>query len=301
MKKQVIHEGVLDLLDHKISCYILEDDTRVLSGRGMQETLKLVDEPRNAQQSSGTRMLRLLSQASLQPFLYSEGRTKEHFKPLECYFGKTKINGYEATILVDICDAVLEARKSGVELGTRQVIVAEQCEILVRAFAKVGIIALIDEATGYQSIRSDNALGEYLNKILNKELAAWAKKFPDEFYENIYKLKNWEWHGMRKNHYSIVANYTNNLIYERIAPGLLDELKKRSPLSEKGYRKNKLHQWLNDDAGNPMLSQHLHTIITLQKQAILNGHSWERFMKNVDQVMPKKGNNLEMSLRDPNI
>ena len=32
-----------------------------------------------------------------------------------------------------------------------------------------------------------------------EELAAWAKKSPDEFYENIYKLKGWPWPGMQKN------------------------------------------------------------------------------------------------------
>lgn len=61
-----------------------------------------------------------------------------------------KINGFEATILIDICDAFLQARKE-INLSTRQKIIAEQCEILVRSFAKVGLIALIDEATGYSN------------------------------------------------------------------------------------------------------------------------------------------------------
>lgn len=296
MKNKITHEGKLNLIDHEINCYVLKDGTRVLSGRGIQETLKLVDDPT----SSGTRILRLLGQTSLEPFLYKD-REKNHFEPIVCYSGKKKINGYEATVLVDICDAMLDARSSGINLGLRQEIVAKQCEILIRAFAKVGITALVDEATGYQRIRDDDALQKYLNKILSEELVAWAKKFPNEFYENIYKLKKWEWHGMKKNHYSVVAYYTNNLIYERIAPGLLDELKNRSPVNNKGKRKNKLHQWLNEDAGNPMLSQHLHTIVILQRQAIVNGQSWDRFVKTIDQVMPKKGNTLELNLGDPNI
>jgi hypothetical protein len=43
-------------------------------------------------------------------------------------------------------------------------------------------------------------------------VAAWVKKFPDEFYENIYKLKGWRWPGMSKNRYSVVGHYTNNLV-----------------------------------------------------------------------------------------
>ena len=34
-----------------------------------------------------------------------------------------------------------------------------------------------------------NALHLYIEKIIRKELAVWAKKFPNEFYENTYKLK----------------------------------------------------------------------------------------------------------------
>jgi hypothetical protein len=67
-----------------------------------------------------------------------------------------------------------------------------------------------------------------------KELAAWAKKFPDEFYENIYRLKGWPWPGMGKNRYSVVAYYTRDLVYERLGPGLLKELESKSPRNGDG-------------------------------------------------------------------
>jgi hypothetical protein len=131
-------------------------------------------------------------------------------------------------------------------------------------FARVGIIALIDEATGYQEIRPQDALEAYLALIIRKELAAWVKKFPDEFYMNIYKLKDWIWPGMQKNRYSIVAHYTRDLVYERLAPGLLEELERKSPKNEKGQRKNKLHDWLTDGVGNPLLAQHLYTLMNFK-------------------------------------
>ena len=126
----------------------------------------------------------------------------------------------------------------------------------------------------------------------------FSSKFPDEFYENIYTLKGWPWPGMSKNRFSVVANYTNNLVYERIAPGLLDELKAKSPKNEKGYRLNKLHQWLTDDIGNPMLAQHVHSLLMFQRLAITNGYGWQRFLKMVDQVMPRKGATWELPLPD---
>jgi hypothetical protein len=208
-----------------------------------------------------------------------------------------KANGYEATVLADICDSVLAARKEHA-LSGNQLHIAAQCEVLVRAFAKVGIIALIDEATGYQSFRPQEALQKYLELILRKELAAWSKKFPDEFYENIYKLRGWAWPGMSKNRYSVVAQYTRDLVYERLAPSLLQELEAKSPKNDKGKRKNKLHQWLTADVGDPLLAQHLHSLIMFQRLAIANGHGWRRFVRTVDQVLPKKGANLELALGD---
>jgi hypothetical protein len=134
--------------------------------------------------------------------------------------------------------------------------------------------------------------------ILRKELAAWVKRFPDEFYENIYKLKGWTWPGMSKNRYSVVAHYTNDLVYERLAPGLLEELKRKTPMDEKGNRRNKFHQWLNDEIGDPLLAQHLHSLIMFQRLALSNGYGWTRFTRMVDQVIPKRGSNLELPLGD---
>jgi hypothetical protein len=180
-------------------------------------------------------------------------------------------------------------------LGVRQRKIVAKAKILMRSLAHVGIIALVDEATGYQAVRPKDALQMYLEKIIRKELAAWAKKFPDEFYENIYKLKNWPWPGMKKNRYSVVAHYTRDLVYQRIAPKLLEELEQKSPKNDTGNRPNKLHQWLTDDIGNPLLAQHLHSLIMFQRLAISSGFGWNRYVKMVDQVMPKRGTTLEFS------
>jgi hypothetical protein len=179
----------------------------------------------------------------------------------------TKAFGYPAELLPKVCEVFLKAREAGA-LKKNQEHVAAKAELLVRGLTNTGIVALVDEATGYQAVRPRDALQTYLEMILRKELAAWSKKFPDEFYENIYALKGWKWPGMQKNRYSVCAHYTTNLIYQRLAPGLLNELKRRSPKDEKGNRKNKLHQWLDEDfgqlytcltqgAGCPILTGHL--------------------------------------------
>ena len=125
--------------------------------------------------------------------------------------------------------------------------------IIIRALAHVGIIALIDEATGYQEVRDRHALQEILDKYLRKEFAAWAKCFPEEFYRHIFRLRHWEWKGMKVNRPQIVAHYTKDLIYARLAPGILKELETRNPKDEKGYRKAPFYWWLTEDVGHPKL------------------------------------------------
>ena len=150
--------------------------------------------------------------------------------------GGVLATGYEATILPDICSAILDARKKEKKLTAAELAVADQCEILTRAFAKVGIIALIDEVTGYQEIRDREALQQILDKFLRKEYAAWAQRFPEEFYREMFRLRNWQWRGMRVNRPSVVAHYTKDLVYQRLAPGILEELERRNPQGERGWR-----------------------------------------------------------------
>jgi len=214
-------------------------------------------------------------------------------KPIDYEDESRIVRGYDASILTAVCNIWLRAREAGA-LQKQQLAKAQKAEILLRALAETGIVALIDEVTGYQRVRPQNALQAYLEMIVRKELAAWAKKFPDEFYENIYKLKGWSWPGMAKNRFSVVAHYTRDLVYERLAPGLLKELEVKSPKDEKGNRPNKLHQYLTEDIGDPLLAQHLHSLVMFQRFALSNGYGWNRFVKMVDQVLPKRGVTLEL-------
>jgi hypothetical protein len=162
---------------------------------------------------------------------------------------------YEATILADICDAVFEANKQG-KLQKQQSHIAERCEILMRGFAKVGIIALIDEATGYQEVRDKQALQQMLDKFLRADLAKWAKTFPDEFYENLFKLKGWQYRPTSVKRPGVVGRWTNDIVYKRLAPGVMIALREKNPVTETGRRKHRHHQWLSDDYGHPALREH---------------------------------------------
>jgi hypothetical protein len=286
------HSGMLQIADLKIPCFVLENGRRVLSQRGVQTSIGMSTSGGTGGAHRTAQIVEKIEEKlRLSNDLSARMRGPLLFQPLS---GGQQGHGYEATILIDICELILKARDHGSVLHASQEKYAVAADIVIRSFAKVGIIAVVDEATGYQEVRPRDALQKYLETIVRKELAAWAKKFPDEFYENIYKLKGWPWRGMQKNRYSVVAHYTRDLVYERIASGLLEELERKSPPNDKGRRPNKLHQWLTDDVGNPMLAQHLYSLMMFQRLALNSGFGWHRFVKMVDRVLPKRGNTLEL-------
>lgn len=168
--------------------------------------------------------------------------------------------------------------------------------MLVRGFARVGIVALVDEVTGYQEIRDRQALQAILDKYLRESFAAWAKRFPDEFYREMFRLKGWQWRGMKVNRPSVVGHYTRDLVYERLAPGLIQELEVRNPKDEKGNRKVKHHQFLTDEIGHPALAQHLYAVIGFMRAS----SNWDQFYRLMQRAYPKRDTTMLLPLPDPN-
>lgn len=297
------YKGELDLGGVKLPCAVVQTEkgiVRVLTETGITEGLLGTRSGASKRLKKGGASLPIfVAPGQLTPFI-SQEMLEGPLKPIDYIDGGRVIRGYDAGILPAACSVWLKAREAGA-LQDQQLPKAQKAEILLRALAETGIVALIDEATGYEKVRPQNALQAYLEMLIRKELAAWAKKFPDEFYENIYKLKGWQWPGMRKNRFSVVAHYTRDLVYERIGPGLLEELERKTPKDEKGNRRNKLHQWLTEDIGDPMLAQHLHSLIMFQRLAIANGYGWHRFLNMVDQVLPKRGSTIELPLNDTTV
>lgn len=297
MKEQepipVKYEGVISIGEYEIRCYVLENGLRVLSGRGMQEALKMVD-TEEGKRTSGTRLARYFDQKSLNPFIFSD-KDSGHFDPILCKHQGKIIHGYEATVLADICEAFLEARKH-ITLSPRQAIIAEQCEILIRAFAKVGIVALVDEATGYNKdkLRAKDELQKFLQTILNDEASRWVKTFQDEFFEMIYRMRGWNWTSTSKRP-AVVGTWINDIIYERLAPAVLATLREKNPKNEKGNRSHRHHQYLTQTEGLPMLKEHIAGIMAIGR---LSGNSWEVFMKNIDKAYPKQYQQLYLDFDD---
>ena len=256
-KRQITHEGEIKLGDNTIPCYVLEDGTRILSSHGMQRSLLLSE----TRADSGSRLGEILSQKTLEPFIYKE-KTQAEYRPLECYKGNQKISGYEVTVLADICEAFLEARNS-ITLSSRQQRVADQCEILMRGFARVGLVALVDEATGYQYDRERFELQKILNAYVSDEILKWQLTFTDEFYREIFRL--WGIPFIPK--YirakpSFIGKLTVKYIYDQLPKGVFEKISEITPKGKKGY-KYRLHQSLTEDIGRKHLVKQIHEVTTL--------------------------------------
>lgn len=281
MSNIVKYRGELDLNGIKIPCYVLDDGTRIISGRGMQESLKMVD-VEDGKQTAGTRLARYFNQKSLNPF-FSKYLSSGHFETIICNDGGKKINGYKAEALADICDVFLQARKE-IDLSARQAIIADQCEILMRAFARVGITALVDEATGYQYDREHDELQKILKAYISEELLPWQKRFPDVFYKELFRLNKWDYtvNGIKKRP-SIIGKWTNIIIYEELPKGVIDELKSKTPKSASGNRTERYHQFLTEDIGEPNLEKQINKAITLFQVSDNMAQFWQNFYKMKDR------------------
>lgn len=265
--------------DIEIPCYVLEDGRRVLVQRETVRALGMA--MGGSSYRGGDRLARFASQNRLKPFAKPNlaGGT---LKPIPFITTKgMRALGYEATILPDICDAVLDARRAG-QLTAKQEHVAQRCEILMRGFARVGIIALVDEATGYQDARARDALAKILEKFVEKELQKWVKTFPAQFYKEMFRLRGLPYNGKcRKPQY--IGHLTNDLVYVRVAPGVLAELRRKNPADERGRRKARHHQWLTRDLGHPKLLEHLAAVTALMRAS----DGWDQFYAMLERAIPK--------------
>jgi len=220
----------------------------------------------------------------LQPYIAE----KAHVKLLQTVTYTNK-KGVEAEALPaenlpEICDIWIKADQDGA-LSKNAKNVAEIAYIIMKGLATVGIVALVDEATGYQDFRTKNALAKILEQYLAKELRKWAKTFPNEYYKEMFKLRGWPYNEHSTKRAPIIGRLTNNIVYDRLAPAVRQELEKRNPKSPSGQRKHKHHQYLSENFGHPKLREHLASIVTLMKAA----PNWRRFMEMLNRALPKCG------------
>jgi|SRR5687767_8615952 len=272
------NEGILVIGDMEIPCAVLEDGTRVLTQSGVMVALGRARQAKGRQYyDSDVNLPAFLTAKNLKPFIPADltvTSSQLEFRAM----GGHKAFGYRAELLPQICGVFLDADKAGV-LVANQKHIAEQAMLLIRGFASVGIIALVDEATGYQYERPRRDLEEYLKKFLSDSLRRWVRTFPGDYFKHLCRLKGVQLRpDMKLPQY--FGHITNDLVWRRIAPGLLKALKERR--EERGRPSNKLFQWTSENLGKPELLLHLGMVVGLMKLHT----DYDAFHKQLDQIAP---------------
>jgi hypothetical protein len=282
-------QGELKIGGAKIACGVIdnEEHTRVISERSMATAFGIRGggaywAKKKRLGVSAAILPEYLSANYLAPYIGDELREKLNNVYPYLAVNKALARGVEATVLPDICDVYIMAERAGA-IPKEQENIAKMAYSLLKGFANIGITALIDEASGFQEVRDRLALQQILDKYLLKEYAAWAKHFPDEFYQELFRLRGWQWNGMSVKRPSVVGHDTNDIVYTRITPGLLTRLKELNPKNEKGRRKLKNTQFLTPETGLPELDKHLYAVIALMKSA----STLDQFHRMLARSFPK--------------
>lgn len=274
-----------------IPCYVLEDETRVLTAGGTIDGMGLA---RGGSMIAGMNRLELfISRDRIKPFVSNALAERIHSPIVFLTPTGSKAYGYNAEILVELCETVLKAREKGV-LQKQQLRIAQQCEILMRGLARLGIIGLVDEATGYQYIRARNALEKILDKWLTKELQPWRKQFPNDYYKRIFELNDWPYDPESLAKPGVIGHWTNDIVYNRLGPGLKEQLHEYAGRNANGRLKHQLHRFLTTSHGIPELQAHLSAVVALMKAAV----NWEQFKEMLQRAFPKPRTTLSMAFDD---
>ncbi|RRD61388.1 P63C domain-containing protein [Leucobacter sp. OH1287] len=276
--------------DVEIECYVLEDGTRVITQSGMLEALgrsRRLNKTPDADMS----LPPILRTSAIRPYL-SEELIKDA-EPIRFITNtNARANGYRAEVLPLWCEAWLAARENGA-LAPNQSHAAKAAEVIMRGLARVGIIALIDEVTGYQEKRARDALAQILEAYVEKELQPWVKTFDTEWYKELFRLRGLKFDVSSVKKPSYFGYLTNNIVYKRLAPGVFEEIKAERAKDER-KRRAKMHQQLTPEFGHPKLREHIASTTAIMKLS----KSWEEFMSNLDRVHPVYGSTTQLPLWD---
>lgn len=293
------HEGDFPLGDVVISCAVLPNGKRVITQATFLRALGRSRSPK-----AGTGVLAtvdglpfFLQAEALKPFI-SEDLTMSTTPIFYRALSGSKGVGYDANIMPAVAEVYLKFRDmflmSKGKIPERYVKMIAAADILMRGLARVGIIALVDEATGYQTYRARDALQQILEKFIAKELRPWIHTFKDDFYSNLFRLRGLAYPQDTVKKPMYFGHLTNDIVYKRLAPGVLDELKRVTPRDAEGRLKHQLHRKLSDDVGHPKLREHLAKVVTVMQLS----RDYKQFESQLDIVVPRYGDTKPLDLDD---
>ena len=283
------YRGEINIGDITMSCAVLEDGTRVVSEAGLVKNLgssggknyKLRDK-QDKNEDIGP-MPMFVSSKALEPFIEGVFEPRDLLPIKYTSDGKNELQGYDATIIPKVCEVWLKAREYKT-LQASQLPKAQKAEMIMRSLAKIGITALVDEATGYQYDREKYELQKILDAYIAEELRPWKKTFPDELYRQFFRLNGWDFNvrGIKKRP-GVIGTWTNQYIYDQLPDGVRKELKAKVPKSKAGNDTARMHQMLSNDIGADHLKDQINQVLPLMRVSDTFEEFKHLFQKSVER------------------
>ncbi len=280
------HDGEIIIAGRRIACAVIQTPTGPKRLLTQNTFMDAVGRATKAKGGKGSESLvarddalpPFLAAENLEPFVSNELR--EAAVPVRFRSPRSggRAFGYDARLLPMVCEVYLKARDERKDLRSQKHIVAA-CDLLMRGLAHIGIIALVDEATGFQEQRAKDELTKILEHYISVELMRWTKMFPDDFFRHIYRLQGWEYRPGSAKRTPYVGKLINKYVYEELPPGVLPELQRLNPKTERGYRRHKHFQFLTADTGNAHLDRQITAVLTIMKISDTRQQFEENFKK----------------------
>jgi len=254
------HWGELEIGDHTLPCYVLDNGQRVFSLKGIVVGLTGIE---------GGPLAEYLKVRSLRPYMPTDLVPGDDgtipalikFDTGGDAFTKHAI-GFPVERFMDVCAAYSEAlqqhvqRADGSELTPRQIDIAHRAAGFLRACAKTGIVALVDEATGYQYDRAQDALRLKMKLFLEDEMRKWEKTYPDQLWVEFGRLTKWQ--GPVHSRPKYWGKLVMELVYGYMDPDVAKWLKENAPKPMHGQN---YHQWLSSQYGLKRLVEHIWMLV----------------------------------------
>jgi hypothetical protein len=285
------HKGFLDIMDIDLPCYVLDNGQRVIGRVAATEMLSGI--------KGGGGLERYLEVKALKPFIDLDLVLERFvaFRLPEVEGLERAVKGLTTDVLIDICRAfvaALEATERGDKnvpaLTDRQKEIAIKAGMFLAACAKVGLDALVDEATGYQEFRDRDALQVKLRAYLENEMRKWEKTFPDELWIEFGRLTNWKGSVTQRPKYW--GHLVTQLIYEYLDPDVAQWLKEHVPQPRHGRN---YHQWLSAQYGLKKLVEHIWMVIGIARTC----YNMEELKQKMRQMFGKGQVQYDLFLPTP--
>ncbi|MFZ5523209.1 MAG: P63C domain-containing protein [Pseudomonadota bacterium] len=275
---QATHRGILTIADAEVACAVLSNGKRVISQTSL---FSAFDRPRKGEKRQDG-LPSIIGASNL--LQYVDDDLREKCKPVRyVHTNGTLAAGYDAELIPMICELYLKANDDDGVLVESQLRIVIRSTAIIRALAKVGITALIDEATGYQYDREKDELQRILQAYIQEDFLKWQARFPRKYYQEVFRLHKWEYDPQSLKRPQYLGKFTNQYVYKQMPQGVLDELRKKNPKDENGIRRHRHHQHLTPEIGIPHLDRHLTKLITVMELS----SSIPEFKRNFQRVFNK--------------